>query len=209
MTEWSGEIYDDNTKFTTPLPDKNFLAPLPKSTKILDAGCGYGRTLCYLYSLGFHNLTGFDVSSDYINKAKKNCPQAEVFVSSFENFNSESKYDLILLMAIIEYISNDKQQEVFFKKISRNLSNNGYVLLETFIMDFRAGWRQYLVGFIKTLHFGRFKNSKGFECHHQTVGSLKKILKKHFIIESDKKKDYLTWNNSICKGHYFILKSQT
>jgi len=75
-------------------------------------------------------------------------------------------------------------------------------------VDFKAGWRQYLTGFINTMHFGRFKNSKGFECHHQTSKTLKRILQRHFIIESDKKRGYLTWNNSINKGQYFILKAK-
>ena len=206
MAEWSNTTYDGNTKFTTPLPDENFLASLPKDIKILDVGCGYGRTLYYLHNLGFQNLTGFDISPDYVAKAKRDCPKAEIFVSSFKDFNLRNKYDLILLMGSIEYILSDREQDIFFAKISKNLSGNGYVLLETFVMDFRANWKQYIAGFIKILHFGRFKNSKGFECHHQSVVFLKKMLRKYFIIQCDKEKDYLTWTNSIYKGHYFVLK---
>lgn len=208
MAEWADTTYDENTKFTIPLPDENFLASLPKNIKILDAGCGYGRILCYLQNLGFQNLTGFDISPDYVSKAKKNCPRAEIFVSTFENFNSKDRYDLILLMGVIEYILSDKEQDNFFAKISKNLSSKGYILLETFIMDFKSNWRQYILGFIKTLHLGRFKNSKGFECHHQSTTSLKKMLQKYFIIEYDIEKKYLTWTNNICKGHYFVLRKK-
>lgn len=62
-------------------------------------------------------------------------------------------------MGVIEYILSDREQNVFFDKISKNLSENGHVLLETFIIDFKSNWKQYLSGFIKTLHFGRFENS--------------------------------------------------
>lgn len=208
MARWISASYNQNTKFTTPLPDENFLSSLSKDIKILDVGCGYGRVLRYLDGLFFKNLTGFDISENYVDEAKRICPKAKVFISSFEDFKPKDKYDLILLMGVIEYIPSDKKQDIFFNKISRSLSNGGYVLLETFTIDFKAGWRQYITGFINTMHFGRFKNSKGFECHHQTNKTLKKILQRHFIIKSDKKIDYLTWNSNISKGNSFILKAK-
>ena len=42
MAKWSDTTYDQNTKFTTPLPDKKFLVSFPRDVKILDAGCGNG-----------------------------------------------------------------------------------------------------------------------------------------------------------------------
>lgn len=206
MTNWGNAKYDQNTKFTTPLPDEKFLLSLDKGIKILDIGCGYGRTLQFLHDLGFKDLTGFDISSDYIKHAKKICPSANLFVSSFEDFELEEKYDLILMMGVIEYILSDQKQDIFFEKIAKFLSSRGYILLETFVLDFKSGWRQYLKGLINTMHFGCFKNSKGFECHHQIASTLRKILKKHFIIEVDIKKEYTTWNNGIYRGHYFILR---
>jgi cyclopropane fatty-acyl-phospholipid synthase-like methyltransferase len=208
MKKWSDVIYDKNTNFTTPLPDENFLALLPKNVKILDIGCGYGRTLQYLNNLGFYDLTGFDISSDYVAKTKKDCPLAKVFVSDFKDYNLKDKYDLILLMGVVEYILTDKEQKIFFDKISKNLSEDGRVLLETFVMDIKSGWRQYLFGFVKTLHFGRFNNGKGFDCFHQSSASLRKILKKYFFIEYEIKKEYLTWTNNLCKGHYFVLRQK-
>ena len=208
MAKWAETIYDENTKFTTPLPDEKFLSSLPKNIKILDVGCGYGRTLAYLSSLGFHNLTGFDISSSHVSQAKKNCPEANVFISSFKNLPVNEKYDLLLLMGIIEYINSDKEQEEFFKKISQILSDKGHIMLETFVMDFNSNWRQYVRGFIKNRHIGRFSNSKGFECHHQTPRYLRKMLGKYFTIERDKKTDYWTWTKNTCKGHYFILRKK-
>lgn len=206
MAEWAETIYDEDTKFTTPFPDEKFLSSLPKNIKILDVGCGYGRTLTYLSNLGFYNLTGFDISSSYVAQAKKNCPDADVSVSSFKDFHADKKYDLILLIGVIEYIKSDKEQEEFFERIPQILSDKGQVVLETFVMDFNSNWMQYVKGFIKNWHIGRFVNSKGFECHHQTPEHLRKILRKYFKIERDEKRDYWTWTKNICKGHYFILR---
>ncbi len=117
MTDWSKTLYDQETKFTTPLPDAKFLASFSKEINVLDVGCGYGRILKYLQDLGFKNLTGFDISTSYVDEARRNCPRAKVFASSFENFDDKNKYDLILLMGVIEYILSDDEQENFFKKI--------------------------------------------------------------------------------------------
>jgi len=208
MKEWANTIYDENLKFTTPLPDADLLATLPRDINILDVGCGYGRTVVYLHNLGFKKLTGFDISEHYIARAKKDCIEANLFVADFKNFNLQKSYDLILLMGVIEYILTDKKQDIFFEKISRNLSEGGCVLLETFIIDVKSNWKQYLFGLVKTFHWGTFKNSKGFECHHQSIASLEKILQKHFIIESAVKKDYFTWTNSLSNGYFFSLKKK-
>jgi 2-polyprenyl-3-methyl-5-hydroxy-6-metoxy-1,4-benzoquinol methylase len=208
MTIWADMIYGEDVKFTTPLPDKSFLASFPKDIRILDVGCGYGRVLSYLQSLGFTNLTGFDMSPSYVLEAKKNCQDANLFVSDFKSLNLNKKYDLILLMGVIEYILTDNDQDAFFRKISRSLSINGSVLLETFIIDFKQNWKQYIFVFIKTLHFGRFKNSKGFECHHQSINNLRMILQKYFIIESEAGKCYVTWTKNYCRGHNFNLRKK-
>lgn len=206
MRKWIDIQHNKSIKFTIPPPDKDFLLSLPKKTKVLDAGCGHGRVLKYLSDLGFKNLTGFDVSRVYIDRARQVCPAAKFFISSFEDFEPKDKYDLILLIGIIDYILTDKGQDVFFEKISRGLSSTGYVLLKTFVVDFKKGWLRYLLGFINTVHFGRFQNSKGFECHHQAVKFLRKVLQSHFSIEFDRGDNYLTWDGSLCRGHCFILR---
>jgi len=111
-------------------------------------------------------------------------------------------------MGVIEYILTDKDQDAFFRKISGSLSTNGSVLLETFIIDIKPNWKQYILGFIKTLHFGRFKNSKGFECHHQSINDLRTILQKYFIIESETGKCYITWTKNYCRGYNINLKKK-
>jgi len=49
---------------------EKFISYLPKSAKILDAGCGSGRDSAILKSKGF-DVTGLDISEGLINVAKK------------------------------------------------------------------------------------------------------------------------------------------
>lgn len=201
-------MYNSNTIFTTPLPDLEFCKQFDKNCSVLDAGCGYGRTLSYLQKHGFLNLTGFDISESYVRQAKSVIPSANIFVSDLANFKIDQKFDLILLMGVIEYLVSNNEFERLLKNISIHLSKDGKVLLETFIIDTRRNWKEYILGFLSTLEIGFFVNSKGYPCRHRSVESLRKLLSEHFIIESDQPCTFTTWSGNTCKGQRFILHNK-
>lgn len=207
MSEWKNSEAD-GIIFTTPLPSEQFLQRFPLNANIIDVGCGYGRILDYLHQKGYYCLSGIDVSHNYIEAARKIVPNAYLQVSDMSNYDfGENKYDLVLLMGVIEYILQDRDQELLFEKISKALTCNGFVLLETFLLDIHSNWRQYLKGFYKTGHWGRFTNSKGYECHHQTFQHLFKSLKKYYVIETFQRQTFLSWTGNACNGGLFVLQS--
>jgi 2-polyprenyl-3-methyl-5-hydroxy-6-metoxy-1,4-benzoquinol methylase len=207
MENWSNLSDVNNVKFTTPLPDLSELMPiLDTDSKVLDLGCGYGRALSYLYEKGFKNLIGVDVSEQLIRRAKNICPSAVYYAQNFKDISLKEKFDLILLMAVIEYIQSDRAQDEFFEKVESLLNDKGYILLETFIYDFKLNLKNYLLGFIRTGHFGKFINSKGIGCHHQSINTLRKILSKRFEIVQEKKEMFITWSGNNCNGYTVILK---
>ncbi len=207
MNNWSDFTSTSEVKFTTPLPNISSLGVvLNADSKILDIGCGYGRVLEYLHSKGFKNLIGLDISGELIRRAKTICPDARYYVQNFEKISLNEKVDLILLMAVIEYIPSDSAQDSFFRNIEALLSSDGRIFLETFTFDFSLNFKNYLMGFLQTGHFGRFKNNMGIECHHQSASTLKKILNRHFEVASDSNERFITWSGNVCNGHQFILK---
>src|SRR5438874_6679816 len=55
-----------------------FIMSLPKTARILEAGCGAGRILRALDAMGYHNLVGLEISQarlDYIARAGPACAQ--------------------------------------------------------------------------------------------------------------------------------------
>jgi len=209
MEKWSTLSHGNSLKFTTPLPKKSDLDLISSpGSKVLDLGCGYGRVLDSLYKNGFRDLTGVDISYNFISQAKKICPKARYFVQDIEAISLEEKFDLILLMGVIEYIITDRRQEDFFCKVSSLLNNDGHVFLETFTFDLGSNWKNYMFGFLKTAHWGRFTNSVGIDCHHQSIGFLSNILNKYFRVVEVRKERFVTWSNNFCNGYTIILEKK-
>ena len=59
----------DAKTFAHPLDDE-LLALAPRDPRILDLGCGYGRTLAHLRERGFERLVGIDTSAGMIARGK-------------------------------------------------------------------------------------------------------------------------------------------
>ena len=54
---------------------------LPPAGKILDIGCGAGRTTFGLYKIGYKNIIGLDLCPDMINEAKGYCEKSNLDIS--------------------------------------------------------------------------------------------------------------------------------
>lgn len=195
--------------FTTPIPQLNIWPQINKNSSILDIGCGYGRTLETLYRDGFINLYGIDISPSFINQAKLNCPNAKLYVGDCKDFDLyfHQKFDVVLVMGVLEYVISDQDQIDIVKKIKNILSPNGIAIFETFTMDIKSNFKQYLQGFLNKFHWGVFKNSKGFLCHHQTVSKLNYVFNSIFPFVIYEKKKFFSWTNNRINGMTIIASN--
>lgn len=71
----------EKKEFTTPFQAEEFSKYVNKESRILDVGCGYGRTLDELYRKGFRNLIGIDFSRGMIERGRKQFPYLDLRVS--------------------------------------------------------------------------------------------------------------------------------
>jgi ubiquinone/menaquinone biosynthesis C-methylase UbiE len=78
--------------------------PLPANSRILEVGCGTGRTSCYVAAQG-HEVIGIDIRPDMIAKAKKRAENENVSIqflvgdASSLPFPNES-FDIILVESV-------------------------------------------------------------------------------------------------------------
>ena len=102
-----------------------------KKVKILDIGCGGGLLSEPLSRLGAE-VVGIDASDRNIkiakSHAKKNNLDIKYLCSSPENFNSKTKFDVVLNMEIVEHVQD---VDFFLKSCSKLLKKNGIMFVAT------------------------------------------------------------------------------
>tara|TARA_B100000963_G_scaffold217433_1_gene189608 strand:- start:12082 stop:12810 length:729 start_codon:yes stop_codon:yes gene_type:complete len=109
---------------------KNQDKPL-KNLKILDIGCGGGLLSEPMCRLGA-NVTGIDASKKNIQvaklHAKKNNLNIKYLSTSPESFKTDTKFDVILNMEIIEHVDD---VDFFLESCAKLLKNNGIMFVAT------------------------------------------------------------------------------
>ena len=109
---------------------KNQDKPL-KNLKILDIGCGGGLLSEPMSRLGAE-VVGIDASDKNINvaklHAKKNNLDIKYICSSPENFKTNSKFDVILNMEIVEHVED---VDIFLMASAKLLKKNGIMFVAT------------------------------------------------------------------------------
>src|SRR5215831_768004 len=85
-----------------------FLADLPRSSRVLELGCGPGWMLAYLRDLGFGSVEGIDISQEQVDLATSrgvSARVADVFRTLEESPNA---YDLVIAIDFVEHFSKDE-----------------------------------------------------------------------------------------------------
>ena len=101
------------------------------NTTVLDIGCGGGLVSEGLSKIGA-TVTGIDFIKENIKvakmHAKKNNLEIDYFVKDFEKEKITSKYDVIIILEVLEHLKN---WEEFIKKIKLSLNKKGTLIIST------------------------------------------------------------------------------
>ena len=131
------------------ITDKN--KPL-KKVKILDVGCGGGLLSEPMSRLGAE-VTGIDASKKNIEVAKihaqKNNLKIKYVWGSPDNYKTDTKFDVILNMEIIEHVDDIS---FFLKSCSKLLKKNGIM----FVATLNKTLKSYLFAIIGAEYFLRW-----------------------------------------------------
>lgn len=83
---------------------------LPKSAKILDAGCGDGRNALYMAEKGF-SVDAFDISAGGIEKltllARQKGIEVNAWVQDLAEYVFKDRYDLIISHGVLHLVARD------------------------------------------------------------------------------------------------------
>lgn len=123
-------------KFTTFLDFDLISRYIQPSSLIIDYGCGYGRTMDELYSLGYKNLTGFDFASDMIERGKIDFPHLDLKTSVNNQIDcSSNSVDLVLLFGVLTCIIDNQAQKELIAEIKRVLKPVGMIYINDFLIN--------------------------------------------------------------------------
>jgi trans-aconitate methyltransferase len=120
------------------------------SKKVLDLGCGAGRSMAFLTTLGFleKNIVGVDTSGDLLKLAKKDLPNASFIESDIVEFDlAKSSVDTVYSVMVLHYLALDDLVKVFFKCFSW-LKPHGTFIFVT-LHPLRYAERDYLKYFLR------------------------------------------------------------
>lgn len=206
------EYWDSVSKtkqFTTPFQSDEFRQYIGYNSRILDVGCGYGRTLAELYRLGYRNLVGVDFSEGMILRGHAQFPQLDLRVKNGAAIDfPDHSVDAVILFAVLTCIRENKEQTALIEEIRRVLKVDGILYINDFLLntDERNITRYKKFG-DKYGMYGVFELPEGAVCRHHSEKWIKELLS-DFDCLNYEKLTYRTMNGNPSNGFYFIGKAK-
>lgn len=116
--------------FTHPLDPELLDGYLPRTARVLDYGCGYGRLTAELAGLGYRSVLGVDVSAALIERGRREHPGLDLlrwveFPLPFEN----AEFDAALLFAVLTCVPQDAAQSAIVTELGRLVRPGGVLYL--------------------------------------------------------------------------------
>jgi cyclopropane fatty-acyl-phospholipid synthase-like methyltransferase len=90
---------------------EEYVRPNP-GARILDIGCGPGTIVPYFPNVQY---TGFDMSSAYIESARRRFPEATFICERISRYAlpQRSYYDVVLALGILHHLDDEEAQQLF------------------------------------------------------------------------------------------------
>ena len=136
--------------------------------RVLDYGCGYGRTLAELSEAGFQNLIGVDFSEAMLTRAKLEVPGSKLIRSDGKGLPfANDCLDVVILFAVLTCIPNDNEQRRLVSEVQRVLRPGGIIYLSDLLINDDVRNRERYEQFVKAYGcYGVFELPEGVVVRH-------------------------------------------
>lgn len=159
--------------------------------RILDYGCGYGRTLTELYRANYRNVVGTDFSEAMLGRARREVPHSKLVRNNglVLPLKSES-FDAVLLFAVLTCIPSDHHQQVLVREVERVLRPGGLLYLSDLLVNDDLRNRERYEQFAERFNcYGVFELPEGVVVRHhrkewidRLLGSFQRLENEPFIV---------------------------
>jgi len=159
--------------------------------RILDYGCGYGRTLAELSAAGYDNVVGTDFSEAMLGRSRREVPRSRLIRNDGLALPIKSgSIDAVLLFAVLTCIPDDNDQRVLLKEVERVLRPGGLLYISDLLVNDdprnRERYEQYAE---KYKRYGVFELPEGVVVRHhesewiaEVTGSFRQIEHEPFTV---------------------------
>ncbi|WP_277872937.1 class I SAM-dependent methyltransferase [Pseudodesulfovibrio cashew] len=145
-----------------------FSAHVPRDARILDFGCGYGRSLVQLRDSGFTDLTGIDFSEPLVRRGLADNPDLNMTAYEGGPLPYEANaFDAALMLGVFTCIIETRKQAQALIELKRVLRPGGYLYVTDFLLNRdKRNLDRYRIGQEKHSIYGIFETSDGGVMRH-------------------------------------------
>ncbi len=206
MPDQSGYWDRGATKtFTHPLSDA-FMTALQPGDRILDYGCGYGRSLRQLADLGFGNSLGVDFSGEMIARGRREHPDLDLrHVTQTVVNEPDASFDAAMILAVLTCIAGDDEQAAVVQEIRRLLRPGGVLFISDMpLQDDDRNRARYAEG-VSRGPYGTFDTGDGGVVRHHSDAHMQVWLS-GFEPISSQRVDLTTMHGNPATGVQFVAR---
>jgi SAM-dependent methyltransferase len=123
-------------RFSHPLRLEWLGCYLNSRARVLDYGCGYGRTLGEMVQAGYQNVVGVDFSAAMLARCRQEFPQASLVRNDGRTLPFESdSLDAVLLFATLTCIPQNEAQRALIAEVERVLRPGGLLYISDLLIN--------------------------------------------------------------------------
>jgi SAM-dependent methyltransferase len=153
--------------------------------RILDYGCGYGRTLAELSLAGYTNIVGVDFSEAMLLRARGEVPHAELIRNDGRSLPFKNDcFDAVLLFAVLTCIPDSSEQRLLLTQVERVLQPGGLIYLSDLLVNEDARNRQRYQQHVETYKcYGVFALPEGIVVRHHQKEWIEELTRPFQMLE--------------------------
>lgn len=178
-------------RFSHPLRPEWLGRYLDARARVLDYGCGYGRTLGALAQAGYQNVIGVDFSAAMLARCRQEFPRASLLRNDGRTlpFRNDS-LDAVLLFATLTCIPQNEAQRALIAEVARVLHPGGLLYISDLLLNEDARNRERYERYSEAYGaFGVFELPEGVVVRHhrrewieELTGSFARLEYKPFSV---------------------------
>jgi ubiquinone/menaquinone biosynthesis C-methylase UbiE len=158
--------------------------------KILDLGCGAGRTTIPLHEMGF-DVIGLDISKNLIEELNKKNPKINCLVGDAKNLNfPKETFDIVIFSHnSLDCLETIEERETVLKEVNKVLKKKGYFifsshyfnLLVSNLFSFKnviVNFKNYIFNRESGYYIEKMENGQTLSFYYTNVNMCEKQLNK-------------------------------